>query len=522
MELSRRVFTKAFLAGACGLATLNRADIAWAVGEGQVLKIALIKPAGNLDPHIYRGVWGVQSVIYDPLVAYGDGGELSPALAESWSISGDGRVYTFRLRKGASFHDGTQWNAEALKWNFDRWIGHEDHSWLVTSAQYDRLVIVDDTTVELHLKKPIPQALVELSVVRPVRFLSPQSVGSDQKYQKPVGTGPWKVENSDESKTVLVRNESYWGTKPQFERLEFIVMPDGRSRTAALRAGEIDVAGGDYVSPITPEEANILKSSSTTVVAVEGTNTLVLGFNPTRDKLKDPRVRQAISVAIDRAAICEVIYSGYAVPTANLFPQAIPYSGGRIPVPTRDVTAAVKLLDEAGWTGEGIRGKGGEKLALELVLSEEAVHGSRAVGEVIQAQLQEVGVEITIRSLDHATRHGDIPEGKYDLTFFFSIGAPYDPHSTLTNYFLSTFYNGADGKMYVSKDLDPLLIEALEATGSSPAASYQKVYDWITQNHVIAPIFHPQRIWAHSRRVANFKIPPTEYDIPYHRLVIQS
>ncbi|WP_395015044.1 ABC transporter substrate-binding protein [Dongia sp.] len=522
MNLPRRAFNRAVLLGSLGVASTQAWPGMAVAAEGDTLKIALMKPAGNLDPHIYRGVWGVQSIIYDPLVVYGDNGTLNPGLAESWSVSEDGKVLTFKLRKNVKFHDGTPWNAEALKWNFDRWIGKEDHSWIVTSANYDSLKIVDPETVELHLKKRIPQALMELTVVRPVRFLSPASAAADGKYQTPIGTGPWKVESSDEGKTVMVRNEDYWGQKPKFAKIEFVVMPDGRSRTAALRAGEIDIAGGDYVSPITPEDADILKSGGVGVVTVEGTNTFVLGFNTQRPKLQDPRVRQAISLSVDRTAICNVIYAGYASPTANLFPASVPYGGKRIPVPARDVAAAKKLLDEAGWTGDGTRSKDGQPLAFELVLSEEAVHGSRAAGEVIQAELREVGIEVTIRSLDHATRHGDIPEGKYDLTFFYSIGAPYDPHSTLTNYFLSTFYNGADGKMFTSTELDPFLTEAIEGTGASPEESYQKVYDWIEKNHAIAPLLHPQRIWAHTARVQNFKIPPTEYDMPYEGISLQS
>jgi nickel transport system substrate-binding protein len=518
-SFSRRLFNQGMIAtcavGAAGMPTLARAQ------ERDTLRIAIIKPTGNLDPHIYRAIWGVQSVIYDPLVRYAAGGEIIPGLAESWSTSEDGKTYTFKLRSNAVFHDGTPLNADAVIWNLKRWIGMEDHSWLVTSAQYEDVKALDPLTVELKLKKPIPQVLSELSLVRPVRFLSPASVDGEGKYKDPVGTGPWKVVVSDEARTVMERNEAYWGDKPDFSRLEFVVIPDGSSRMAALRTGEIDICGGDYVSPVTPEQALILKSSDVRVVTEEGTNTFVLGFNYNRPKLQDPRVREAISIAVDRAAIATAIYSDFSTPTGNLLPSSVPFGGKPNPVPVRDLERAKALLTEAGWTGDGVRSKDGETLSLELVLSEEAVQGSRAVGEVVQAQLAEVGLDITIRSLDHATRHGDIPEGKYDLTFFFTIGAPYDPHSTLTNYFLSTFYNGADGKMFTSLELDPLLLDAIES-GTDQEAKYQRVYDWIDANKAVAPLLHPKRIWVHTNRVKGFIMPPTEYDMAYEGISLGS
>ncbi|MHB1101776.1 MAG: ABC transporter substrate-binding protein [Devosia sp.] len=518
-SISRRNFTQLMLAAAAtGIAGLP--NVAWAQEDGDTLRIAILKATGNLDPHIYRAIWGVQSVIYDPLVKYVEGGTIEPGLAESWTVSDDGKSYMFKLREGAVFHDGTPADASAIEWNFKRWIGMDDHSWLVTSANYDSMAVVDALTFQLNLKKPIPQVLSELSLVRPVRFLSPASVDADGKYVNPIGTGPWKVVVSDETHTLVERNEQFWGEKPAFSKIDFLVIPDGNSRSAALRAGEIDIAGGDYVSPVTPEQALVLKSSGVGVVTETGTNTFLLGYNQARAILQDVKVRQAISLGIDRAAIATAVYSDFTSPTGSLVPQTVPMAGKPVEVPIRDVDKAKALLEEAGWTGDGVRSKDGQPLALELVLSEEAVQGSRAVGEVVQAQLAEVGFDITLRSLDHATRHGDIPQGLYDLTFFFTIGAPYDPHSTLTNYFLSTFPNGADGKMWTSADLDPLLLDAIETGGPDQAAKYQLVYDWIYANQAVAPLFHPQRIWVHTSRVNGFAMPPTEYDMPYEGITL--
>ncbi|MCB4771020.1 ABC transporter substrate-binding protein [Ancylobacter sp. Lp-2] len=489
---------------------------AFAAGDATTLRIALNRQTGNLDPTVYKAIWAVQSMIFEPLVRYGQGGKLEPALATSWSVSEDGKALAFKLREGVTFSDGTPWNAEALKWNLDRWIGKEDHSWLLVSAAYDRLQIVGPYEVVLHLKNPVPSALAELTTVRPVRFLSPKAVAADGTFKEAVGTGPWKVVRNDAERTELVRNDGYWGEKPAFEAVSLVVIPNARSRVDALRAGQIDITGGVFVAALSPQDARTLEASGLAVETATGTDTLVLGFNPERPILQDPRVREAVSLCLDRAAICEKLLKGFATPTMNLFPSVIPDSGRRLPVPKRDVARAKALLEEAGWKGAGVRSKDGTPLKLELVISEDAVAGSRALGEVIQNFVREAGIDVDLRLVDHVSRHDDIPQLKYDLALFITAGAPYDPHSSLTTYFLSTYRTGTDGKMFMdAAKLDPLVNAALTATEGTRAAAYQAFYDWLEQNHAIAPIYHATRLWAHGKRVSNFSIPATEYEMPH-------
>ena len=144
--------------------------------DGKSLKLPLSRPAGNLDPQRYVAVWAVQDMIFDPLVHYARGGVLEPALAESWTVSDDSKVFTFKLRPNVVFSDGEPWNAETMKWNFERWIPKKDYNWLLVSENFDKIEVVDPMTVTLHLKKSTPTALIELAYVRPVRFLSPKSV----------------------------------------------------------------------------------------------------------------------------------------------------------------------------------------------------------------------------------------------------------------------------------------------------------------------------------------------------------
>jgi nickel transport system substrate-binding protein len=291
---------------------------------------------------------------------------------------------------------------------------------------------------------------------------------------------------------------------------------------AALRAGEIDVTGGDFFAAITAPEAKTLMDAGIKVEVSSGM-AMLMGFNPDRaPALADKRVRKAISTGFDRKAIAEVLYKGLATPAGSMFPPSVPLSGKQFPVDVRDVAAARALLDEAGWKGDGIREKDGKRLSVELVISEEQIAGSRSMAEVMQAQLGEIGVELKIRSVDHASRHSDIPARKYDLAFFLTFGAPYEPFGTMIGYLDSTYDNGVDGKVVVDpKNLDPLMKKAASSNEAEVQVALQAVFDWLYENTAFAPMLYTPSIWAHTGRVDGFAAPPTEYDTPFEGLHVE-
>jgi nickel transport system substrate-binding protein len=499
----------AFLSGLSPLALLAE--------DGGTLRVAAGKPAGDLDPHKYSGLWSVQDLMFEPLIRYGTGGKFEPALASEWQVENDGKLIRFHLRKGVTFQDGTPWDASSMTWNLDRWIGKDDNSWMNLSRLFISYKAVDDHTVEIVFKEPVLGLLNEFSYVRPTRFLSPKAVDKDGVYQKPIGTGPWIEESATNDGSVFTRFDGYWGDKPTFSRLEVKVLPDSRSRMAALRAGDIDLSGGDFLAPIKATEAATLKEAGIPVVVEQGSTAMVAGFNPVRNPaLGELKVRQAINIGFDRQAIAQVLYMGIAEPAGNLFPEAVPLSGTRFPVPARDAEAAKRLLEEAGWTGEGIREKDGKKLEIEFVVSEEQLAGSRSLAEIMQAQLGEAGIGINIRSVDHASRHSDIPARNFDMALFSTFGAPYEPFGTIIGLLLSTYDNGVDGKLVVDAEhLDPLVKAVETASEANAATATQAVYDWLHAESAFLPLFYNPSIWAHTERVKGFKAPATEYDLPY-------
>jgi nickel transport system substrate-binding protein len=516
MTASRRIFLKGMLAAPAALSGFSIASVL-AQTAGGTLTVAIVKPAGDLNPHKYAGLWGVQDLMFEPLIRYGKNGEMQPCLATEWQLEDGGKRLRLKLRQGVTFQDGEPWNAEAFMWNLDRWIGKDAQNWMNSSRAYQAKKIIDDHTVEIEFKEPVLGLLYELSFIRPSRFLSPKAADKDDNYQSPVGTGPWIQEKAGNDGSSFRRFEGYWGEKPSFERLELKVLPDSRSRMAALRAGEIDLTGGDFLAPLTANEAMTLKNAGIPVTVETGTTTFILGFNPDRNEaLKDARVRKAINIGFDRAAIAQVLYQGLAQPAGNLYAETVPMAGKRFDIPVRDVEAAKALLEEAGWKGDAIREKDGKPLAIEIVASEEQIAGSRAVAEVMQAQLQEVGIDLTIRSIDHASRHSDIPARKYDMAFFLTFGAPYEPFGSIIGLFLSTYDNGVDGKLYVDpKNLDPLVTAVMQASEANIESALQNIYGWLHDEAAIAPLLYVPSMWAHSPRVKGFQPPATEYDLPY-------
>jgi nickel transport system substrate-binding protein len=509
--------TRRRLLGAVSTLTLIAALPRGPLAAGhETLRIAIAGETGDLDLLQNVSTLSSYTAVFDALIHYGPGGALEPGLATAWTVSEDGKSIAFDLREGVTFSDGTPFDATAAEWNLRRWMGVPDFSWIGISDAFEDIVVDGPNKITIKLKRPVPAGLQELAIVRPVRMLSPKAVDADGKQTAPIGTGPWVVESYDSARTVLTRNETYWGEKPFFSRMELIVVPDELARANGLRAGDLDVIGGDWVATLSPRRARALESEGMTVVAEPGTAAMHLGFSPTSPMVQDKAVREAVFLGIDRAAIATVLFEGFADPTVDVFPANIPLSGKRHEVPARDVAAAKAALAAGGWTEEGPGwSKDGQPLELDLLVSEESLPGSRRIAEIVQGMLSEVGIKVNVDSVDNATIHERRPAFDYDLAFFTTYGAPYDPHGSLGASFLKATDTGPDGKIYVSDDLDPIVKAALEATGDEREAKTQAVYDWLWDNVAIAPLVVQQRIWAHGPRLQGFALPATDYDLPF-------
>ena len=485
-------------------------------GTGGTLRVAISEPVGVLNPQDYTGNHVVLTMLYEPLLHYGADGSLEPDLAESYEASDDGLTYTFTLRDGVEFSDGTPFDAEAAKFNLERWVGVPDHSWLGASNVIDRIDVVDDSTIQLALSEPYYAMLQELTLTRPVRFLSPDSVGPDGEFVDPVGTGPWKLESDSEQETVLTRNDAYWGEKPTLSEVRFVVIPDPQARVAALQAGDVDVLGGEYLAPLAPEDIAVLESDENVqVLTGPGTSNLLLAFNTEAGPLADEDVRRAINMALDRSSMAAALFGGLAEPASSVFPPVVPFAETPSTVPSFDPDGANDLLDSSGWSGTPVRSKAGEQLSFDLVLDPSSFPQARGLSEAIKAELADVGIEVNLRPLDSAGYGAAIVQDRdFDMAFFITYGAPYDPPSSLTNLFESSTASD-DGKVFTSPKLDSLIASALSSTDESARADdYQQIWSYIGEQAGAAPLLQQSRMWAVGSNVHGFQLGATEYDLP--------
>jgi nickel ABC transporter nickel/metallophore binding protein len=491
----------------------------------QTFVIAVGSDPGPLNPHNYGSSFIALDMVYEPLVRYAADGSIVPALAESWEISPDGLTWTFTLREGVTFQDGTPFNAEAVKWNFERWIQTEDHNWLPSTTRIATVEAPDERTVVLTMNDFYYATIQDLALVRPVRFLSPASVGADGAYARPVGTGPWQLEEYlPQQRASFVPNPSYWGEQPNLERVVFEVIPDAQTRIAALLSNEVDLVGGEYVGGISLESLPVLQRNPNVQVFTEpGTTGYFLQMDTTSAPFDDLRVRQALNHAIDRATISERLFGGLAEPAQGVFPERVPYvASSGSDLYSYDPERARALLAEAGWTpnADGVLTKDGETLELTLVVDAAMFPQAGSLAQVLQAQLKEVGIALTPRLLDYSGWLDAYYQRGYDLLMNITWGAPYDPHSSLSGVFSST---SSSTIAYSDPELDQLIAAALAAPDEAERTSlFQRIWARLDEQAVVVPIVSSSRVYALRSGVEGFTMAGTEYELDLQNISITS
>lgn len=411
---------------------------------------------------------------YEPLVEYRDG-EYHPCLATDWTNSDDGLTYTFHLREGVKFNDGTPFNAEAVKLYFDNM-----KSVLGTSSNYGQLdmltseITVDDEyTVSFHLTRPYYNVLNDLSMVMPRGILSASafnedgSLNSEYLMDHTPGTGPYMFESVNDTATeyTFVRNPNYWGEAPDVDSFTVKVIPE--SKVAAMRAGEVDfIIGSDTLDAASYQEL----SSTEGITGVISDFDFVTEFIALNDEvapLDDINIRKAIQMAIDKESIVQNIYSGLRSEANSVMPSAMPYCKADVATPGYDMDAAIELMDKSGWTdtdGDGIREKDGEKLSFTITYPSTGVYDKVVL--FFQDSMKKLGIEITTNPIDlMAFMQQVFTEGNYEITAYMSYWFPYDPYTFVANMYPSTDYTDPSG-IYST---DPQIAKALATMSEEEA-----------------------------------------------------
>jgi ABC-type transport system substrate-binding protein len=332
---------------AWGLAAVRSAG-AQAPVAGGTLTFAAGSDPDSLDPQNTQSNPGeqVNRMMYDNLVRFNTKMQIEPALAESWTQSADGLIWTFKLRKGVRFHDGTPFDAKAVKYFFDRVLGDEKpfkaslYTPFVQGAQ-----VVDDNTVRVTLKQPFAAFLFRLAhsagaIVSPAAH---QKWGKDLALH-PAGTGPFKfVEWVKGDRVVVERNDAYWGGRPLLDRVTVKTVKEDSARVLMLQSGDADL-----ILNIPPEDIpRLRKDARFAVESIATARALYVTINMKKKPFDDVRVRQALNHAVNREAIVGSLFQGNAEAIAGI---VAPLQNGfaKLPGYAYDPKKAKELLAQAG------------------------------------------------------------------------------------------------------------------------------------------------------------------------------
>ncbi|WP_405132497.1 nickel ABC transporter substrate-binding protein [Paenibacillus sp. FSL H8-0175] len=495
--------------------TANNEAAQGSEAQDKTVTVAISSDAGidRLDAGAYDGSMNVHAMIYEGLVEYGEKGEILPSLAESWDISEDGKVYTFHLRHDVKFSDGTEFNADAVKFSFERWIKDPANSLNVATAMQS-LVVVDEHTITMTFNKAYYPFLTELSFARPVRIISPSAVEPagdiTGKFIKAIGTGAWMAESyKTDQEAILVRNPNYWGEMPKLSKIILKVIPDPQSRVLALQAGDIDIAGGQ-MGKIPVESVPVIEAdSSLTLQKAQGTNSHFMIFNYKTPALQDLNVRKAINLAINKKSIVEDLMDGIGSEAQGLFPLTVPYvTESNNTWYGFDPLEAKKLLAAAGYTdsdGDGIVQKDGAQLELNFVLQQAEYPEWKSISELVQSELKEIGIRVNLQVLEPNAYYDALWTSKaYDLIMYRTYDDAYNPHAFL----LSLFHKTADASAVVWSDpgLESLIDTAVGTTDiQERQTAYDSIFSKLYQEAMFAAIYFPDDILAVNNRVTGFK-----------------
>jgi peptide/nickel transport system substrate-binding protein len=458
------------------------------------LRIGYAGPTQSLDPAKQALTSSQPStfLIYDRLTQLGNDFTVQPMLATSWEFADDGSFLELTLRDGVTFHDGTPVDAAAVKASLDRNRSLPGSTVAASLAEISSVEVVDPATVRLVLTPGGGASLPAVLASNAGEIISPKALtdGRDLALSPgDAGSGPYLVTEFRPNERVIFERApgEYWDAEAGLpRRIEISYTPSASTRLNALRAGQLELAhivGPDVVTAEKLAESGAFEVSKVPVLTQQA-----LYLRSTDPALADPRVRRAISLAIDRTAISEQLLSGNCEPLVQPFPKGHwAHTPGLEDRFAHDPAAARQLLAEAGVTG------------MRFPLAVTAGSSFEPVGQVLQSQLAAVGITVDITPLPSTESDSGYREGRYPA-YLGSLAAVADPAQLIR----STYLGGYDAGDAVRDVITPLAEQANDPTLSPDerGALYQQIWTEVAQQGALVNICATKQIWAYSPQVS--------------------
>lgn len=436
--------------------------------------------------------------IYEGLLKYNkDSTKVEPSLAKSWDVSADGLSYTFHLQQGVKFTDGTDFDADAVKFNIDRQLPPQvtkdmGYAPFVYGSVKD-VQVVDKNTVKINLTSASTPLLNNLAMVMAAPVVSPKALkdNANNVNQVPVGTGPYKfVKWSKDENIILVRNDEYWGTKAITKNVIFKFIKDNSARVVALNNGEADMIDG-----IDATVVKQITDAGNKIFQAPGMNINYMAFNTSKAPFNDSKLRVGVSQAINVPELVKSLYQGYSEPATSILPTFMEGYDKSITQVPYDVVAAVAALKAGGLT----------KVHMIAYTNPRPYNTAtgQSLAEAIQGYLSKVGITTTIDSFDWTTYKAKIKAGDYDIAFYGWTGDNGDPDNFM--YLLTGDDPSMNIALYKNPEYDKLIAKGVQtAAGPARTAIYTQLEKIAATEAPWRPISHAQTLAAYRPNITGF------------------
>ena len=476
--------------------------------------------ADRLDPiHTdYGETVKVLVNLYDPLVAYDDETrEIVPAIASKWTTSDDGLTWTFTIRDGVTFHDGTRCDAEAVVFSLTR-LTRDDHPHVYDQANIPMkpnyaviksITATDDHTVVIQLHKPVAMFLQNMAMYS-AGIVSPTAV---KKYQKnfvkhPVGTGPFKLGRwKYKEELILEAFDDHWRGRPRIDRVIFVPVSESSKRVEQVRRGEIHMA--DNLPP--SDVIKVAESPGITVQRVRGQNVAYLTMQTSKPPLDNIKVRHAIWHAINKQHLIEVAYGGLAKPAVTMVPPTIDGSHDGLSDRAFDIEKAKALMAEA-------QAESNFELPLKLTLyrmerERPYMPQPAQTANFIKDQLKVIGIDAVIRIHENSLHFQMLSRGEHQLGLIGWTGDNNDPDNFLYNLLHSDNINDAGGNnnsRFRNAEFDRLVTQAKGVLDhDARLALYRTAQQIAFDEAPVVPLVHTDVSLVQRSNVKGYKLHPS-------------
>jgi len=471
-------------------------------GSAQTLRFGLAEDPDVLDPTLARTFVGriVFAALCDKLFDIDEKLNIVPQLASSYEWSADSRALTLKVRPGVTFHDGEKLDAAAVKYNIER------HKTLPGSNRRGELALVttvdvlDPMTVRLNLSAPFAPLLAQLAD-RAGMMVSPKAAqeAGDKFGVKPVCSGPFRfVERVAQDRIVLERYPNYWNKGDiHLEKIVYLPIVDSTVRLANLKSGQLD-----FIERMAPSDVPGLKSDSRfriskiTEIGYQGV-TINTGKSDLAQKNplgKDPRVREAFELALDREGIVQVVMEGEAAVGNQWVAPDNPYYAKNVPIPKRDVAKARALLAEAGVPNPSV------------TLMTPTTSDAQKIAQVVQSMVKEAGFDVKIQSTEFATSLDLADKGQFDA-YVLAWSGRADPDGNVYSFYgckQPLNYSG-----YCKPEIDEILNKSRTTRDvAERRKSYEQLAAITLKDRPIVYLFHRHWLWAYTTKLSGLKTIP--------------